>query len=207
MFHLAMKIPHKIYVAVSGGSDSMAVLDFLTRDGKRNVTVLNFNHGTEFGKESQMFVKEYCETLNIKFCSGEIQREKEKGESPEEYWRKERYQFFSQFNDTPIILAHHLNDAVETWVFSAIHGNPKLIPIKSGNIIRPFLLAREFDLQNWCEDHSIPFLDDPANLETRYPRVRIRIFILPEIEVINPGIYKVVKKKYLEIMKNGEAEF
>lgn len=163
MIHLTIKIPHKVYVAVSGGPDSMAALGFASYFGKRDVTVLNFDHGTSFGWSSQGFVKYYCKKNNIKLHTGKIEREREKDESPEEYWRNERYNFFSNFSDAPIVLGHTLDDAVETWIFSAIHGNPKIIPIKSGNVIRPLLLTRKYDLTNWCDSHNITYLIDPAN--------------------------------------------
>lgn len=201
MIHLATKIPKKVYIGVSGGPDSMAALDFIFHKGRRNVVVLNFHHGTEFGRISQSFVKEYCESKNIPFYTDEIKRCRLSKESPEEYWRNERYEFFSKFLDAPIVLAHNLDDAIETWIFSAVNGDPKLIPIKSGNVIRPFLLASKNKLTKWCDKHHIPYLIDPANNSLKYPRVRIRKNIIPEILEVNPGIDKVIRKKYLEAMK------
>jgi len=199
MIHLTIKIPEKVYIGVSGGSDSMAALDFCFHKGRRKVVVLNFNHGTEFGKISQKFVKEYCESHNIEFHSGIIQRDKVKGESPESYWRNERYRFFSYFNNAPIVLAHTLDDCVETYIFTTINGESKLIPIKRGNIIRPFLLATKKELIKWDVNHDVPFLNDPANDDLKYPRVRIRHMIIPQVKQINPGIDKVIRKKYLEM--------
>jgi len=199
MIHLVTKIPNKVYVAVSGGPDSMAALDFVFHNNKRDVTVLNFDHGTKFGKTAQSFVETYCLNRDIPFYGGQIRRERVKKESPEEYWRNERYNFFSNFTDVPIVLAHTLDDAIETWIFTSIHGNPKLIPIKTRNVIRPFLMTKKKALIKWCKNRGIYFLEDGANKELKYPRVRIRLNIIPEVKKINPGIGKVIRKKYLEI--------
>jgi tRNA(Ile)-lysidine synthase len=199
MIHLATKIPHKVYVGLSGGSDSMAALDFVFNRGKREVIALNFNHGTKFGKESEIFLKLYCEKRNIPLITGKITRKRMAKESPEEYWRNERYHFFSKFSDAPIVLAHTLDDAIETWIFTSIHGNPKLIPIKSGNVIRPFITTSKKKLVNWCKKHNVPHMEDQSNFNLKYPRVRIRLNIVPSVLKINPGIGKVIRKKYLEL--------
>ena len=52
------KVPDDVFVAVSGGADSMAGLDFLNR--RKRVTALYFNHGTSFGDNSESFLKNYC---------------------------------------------------------------------------------------------------------------------------------------------------
>lgn len=205
MIHLIGKIPNKIYVACSGGPDSMAALDFLIR-GKRDVTVLSFNHGTEFGDQAEEFLIKHCAIKDIKAHFGKITRSKYKNESPEEFWRNERYKFFFQFDDVPIVLAHHLNDAIETWLFSSMHGNPKLIPVQSGNLIRPFLITPKQELVDWCFRYDIPYLKDPSNKNLRYPRARIRHMIMPNVKMINPGIAKVIKKKYLRERKDLEKK-
>jgi len=204
MFKLLMKIPRTVYVAVSGGADSMAVLDFL-RNG-HNVHVLHFNHGTEHGAEAWKFVLRYVNKHNLTADFGSIAdygAEIPKGMSKEDFWRRRRYHFFKESTkgEQSLVLAHNLDDAVETWLFSAINGNPKLIPPTRDNIIRPFLLVKKADLRDWCVRKNIPFLDDPSNDDVSYPRIRLRNIIIPEILKINPGIYKVVAKKYISVFK------
>ena len=85
MISVLGSIPQKVYVAVSGGADSMAVLDFLGRSN-REVTALYFNHGTEFSNKAEDFVKEYCNKNKIPLYMGAISRSKKSDESQEEYW-------------------------------------------------------------------------------------------------------------------------
>ena len=202
MINVLGSIPQKVYVAVSGGADSMAVLDFLNRS-KREVSALYFNHGTEFSNKAEAFVKEYCNKSKVPLYMGSISRPKKREESLEEYWRNERYSFFSCFPDQKIITCHHLDDAVETWLFTSIHGNPDLIPYARDNFIRPFLTTKKDDLLNWCDRKDVPFLEDPSNSDVSFMRNFIRHDLLKSVLTINPGIQKVVKKKVKTMFENS----
>ena len=63
MIRLSMKLPRKIAIAVSGGPDSMAALDFLSKN--KDLTVLHFNHGTSHAKQAEYIVRDYCKSRNI----------------------------------------------------------------------------------------------------------------------------------------------
>lgn len=191
-------------IAVSGGPDSMAVLNFLSRS-KRDIFVLYFNHGTDHAKDAEHLVSDYCGLRNIPYAIGNISRDKYKDESQEEYWRNERYAFFSNYRGRPsrlsdrwIITCHHLDDAVETWIFTSLNGNPMLIPYKRDNFLRPFLVTRKDDLVAWCDRKKVPYIIDPSNNNTDYMRNFIRHILIPNALVVNPGLHKVVKKKVLE---------
>lgn len=190
------KLPQKVYLALSGGPDSMAVLDFLLRGGKE-VIALYFNHGTDHGDYAEEFVTGYCDERGVELYISHKNRERERGESPEEYWRNMRYDFFNRYTDAPIILCQHLNDQAEQYLFSAMNGNPDIMPCQSGNIIRPFMLNTKEELLDWCDRKDVPYVIDPSNADTRYMRNQIRHKIMPEVLKVNPGFLKVIKKKIL----------
>ena len=194
MLHLLGKIPTDCYVAVSGGADSMAVLDF-ANNNKRKITVLYFNHGTSFGKESQKFLEDYCSFKNLELKIGQISQEKSTDQSWEEYWRIQRYNWFANFSDKPILMAHNLNDQMENWLFTSFHGCGRLIPYSNKNIIRPFMLNSKSKLIDWCVSHNVLWLEDPSNQDVKYMRNKIRADILPEVLKVNPGFAKVIAKK------------
>jgi len=228
MIKLLGSIPNKIAIAVSGGPDSMAALNFLRNGGKREVLALHFNHGTgRHSVEAEALLQCYCEDNGVPLVVGQLSRGKLKEESKEEFWRNERYSFFGDYllgpfsqlmqpserrrinayqieydlladfyySNPPIITCHHLDDAVETWIFTSLHGNSMLIPYKRDNFIRPFLSTRKAELTDWCENKRIPYIIDPSNEDTSYMRNFIRHTLLPNALRVNPGLHKVVRKR------------
>jgi len=110
----------------------------------------------------------------------------------EEYWRRERYTFLEELG--PVITCHHLDDCVETYIWSSLHGTPKVIPLTRNNVIRPFLTTRKQDLIYWCESHNVPWIEDESNKNSRYTRNYIRNELIPHALHVNPGLPKLVKK-------------
>ena len=197
MIKLLGKIPNNIFVAVSGGADSMAALSFVDT-GRRNVRVLHFDHGSEHAKDAREFVQDFCTDRDIPVHVGALTRTKNDGESWEEYWRNERYSFLKQYSSSaPIITAHHLDDVAEWWIFTSLRGDGKLMPYqnKEYNIIRPFLASPRTSLVSWCDRHGVPYLHDPSNDSRAHMRNVIRHDIMPSALVVNPGLAKTMKKK------------
>jgi tRNA(Ile)-lysidine synthase len=193
MIKLLGRVPDAIYVACSGGPDSMAALNFLN-NGRRIVRVAHFDHGTEHADEARQFVIDYCKKKQIEYTLGTVSRKRNASESREEFWRNERYRFFKTL-DAPIVTAHHLNDVSEWWVFTALHGMPKLIPYRNESVIRPFLMTPKRELLRWNEKHEVMSIDDPSNKNTVHMRNLIRHRIMPQCIKVNPGLEKVLKKK------------
>jgi tRNA(Ile)-lysidine synthase len=167
MIHVQHKIPRTVGVAVSGGVDSMAVVDFLRR--RHLVTVLHFNHGTAYSSSAQELVSLYCQRHNLNLVVGKLEQEKPQHKSWEEHWRDERYKFFTS-QDHIVVLGHHLDDCVETYVFNMCHGNGYTIPYQHANCIRPFRLTRKEEFIDWAKRHNVPWVDDPSNNDTNYAR-------------------------------------
>jgi tRNA(Ile)-lysidine synthase TilS/MesJ len=186
-------IPNPCYLALSGGSDSIGGQTFLTNFKKKDIQPVFFDHDTETSKKALDFLLSNGYTPLV----GKISQIKGKGESWEEYWRNERYKFFSSLNK-PVITCHHLDDAIETWVFAWINGGERMIFPVNGNILRPFLFFPKQLLIDICERTGKKWIEDETNLDLSHPRNRIRHVILPEIKKINPGIEKLVRKKYIE---------
>ena len=205
MIKLLGKIPVTVNVAVSGGPDSMAVLDFL-RKGKRNVTAVYFNHNTAHGYAAQGFVTNYCVENEIPLITGHIKNPDPMGKSKEEYWRNERHAFFTSL-DGPVVTGHHLDDSVEWWVFSSLHGTGRLIPYSRDNVIRPFLLTPRSSLLAWNDKNNLPYLNDPGNKDESFMRSIVRHKIVPEALRVNPGLRKVLFKKIQSESVNLESNW
>lgn len=117
----------------------------------------------------------------------------------EEHWRDERYKFFNNFQT--VVTAHHLDDCIETYLWSAMHGSAKLIPYQRGNVIRPFLTTSKSDLFDWCARKNLSFCHDTSNDDDKYIRNYIRKHVIPHAYKVNPGIDKVIKKLILDARK------
>lgn len=200
MIKLMDKLPRHIYVACSGGVDSMAALDFLRRN--HQITVAYFDHAADNSRDAFMHVEKYCADHGIPVVIGTASRLRHKDESLEEYWREERYAFFDKLVET-VVVAHHLDDAVETWLWGSINGQPKLPELRRGNVIRPFLCTRKEDLVAWCENHSVTWVDDTSNTNLDFTRNYIRRELMPHVLKVNPGIHKTIKKRLQEKHKDA----
>lgn len=190
MLKLLFPIPKEVTVAFSGGVDSVAVVDFLSR--KHDVTCAFFHHGTENSDRAMEFVAKFCTYRSLPMIYGTCKSAKQKEESQEEYWRRERYDFLDQLGY--VITAHHLDDCVETYLWSCMHGTPKVIPAKRNNIYRPFLTTRKDEFVSWCVRHHVNWIEDLSNNDTKYTRNYIRHNLMPHILKVNPGIHTVVKR-------------
>lgn len=197
MIRIIGKIPSNVVIACSGGIDSMVMTHFL-QQGRRNIKLAYFNHDTFHSKQAQDFVEDYANKNNLDLFVGRVQGSKGK-RSIEEFWRDERYSFFNKINSQFIITCHHLDDAVETWVMSAMHGCCKLIPYKRGeNIYRPFLMTPKKVIKQYADRKHVSWVEDPTNARTEYIRNHIRHSMMPGILKVNPGIRTMIRKKLIE---------
>lgn len=203
MIKILGSIPDKIAVACGCGAESMAIIDFLRRTS-REVHVLYVNHGTEFGTECESFLVERLgeNLLDSALHFMDIQGRKPQGVSQELFWREGRYFALGEWqrkHECPIITCHHLDDQVETWLWSVLRtGEPKLIPYSREQVIRPFLMTPKQDFINYCQRFGIPYLEDPSNEDTRFTRNYIRHQLVPHALVVNPGLRKVIARKTQE---------
>ena len=197
MIHILNKIPNRVTVACSGGLDSMAIVNFLL-NGKKKVDLAYFNHDTIHAKEAEQFVKRFAGVKRLNLVVGRVKGQKGR-KSLEEFWRDERYAFFNSLGSPFIITCHHLDDCVETWLMSSLHGQGKLIPYNRNNIYRPFLLTEKSELKDYVARHDIDWVEDPSNSNTNHSRNYVRRHMMPHVLRVNPGIKKTIRKKIIEI--------
>lgn len=204
MIQLLNNIPRSVTIALSGGVDSMAVLDFLSYN--HDVTAAFFHHGTTASDQALEFLNKECHERHVSLIVGKISAiTPSKGVSKEEHWRLERYEFLSKFPS--VITAHHLDDVAETWIWSSLHGQSKLLPYSRGNVIRPFLLNRKYDLENWANRKSVKYVYDASNNDLSYTRNFIRHELMNKAVKVNPGLHSMLKRKIEEKFKNKLTDY
>ena len=198
MFELMNKLNwmETIGVAFSGGVDSVALTEYLISK-KFNVVLFYFDHHDVNSEKERAFVLKYAHDRGLTLVCGQSVREKPVEESKEEFWRKQRYDFLHN-QKMQIATGHTLNDVVEWYLFTCMHGEGHIMPYQNKNVIRPLLLTPKEDLIKYCVNHHIAWCEDASNVDVTFAaRNRIRHNILPEATKINPGLFKVIKKKLM----------
>lgn len=194
MINMTMRIPAEVAVGWSGGVDSMAVVDFLSR--RHKLTVIYVNHHTPHSEYVSSQAKSLLERYDVDFYEHSIDPIIPKDRSVEEHWRMERYKAFHSY-DMPVITCHHLDDCVETWIWSSLNGQGKIIPETNGNVIRPFRPTPKSKFIEWAQRKDVKWIEDNSNKDNKYIRNYIRNEMMPHVLKVNPGIQKVIKKKVL----------
>ena len=202
MIKLLTKVPHRINLAFSGGVDSLSVAHFLKR-GKRDLTLLHFNHGCEYSDQIEKECRERAESLSVPIVVKKIDDATcPKGQSLEDFWRRARYKWLRSFNEQ-FITCHHLDDAIVTSIISLLNtGVSSLIPVKDDLVLRPFLITKKQELVDYANNHALVPVFDYYNNDMSKQRNYITENVLPHILHTHPGYYKVIKKRYLNGLKN-----
>lgn len=189
-----------VLVALSGGADSMALLNVLYSikdEYSLTLCAAHFNHkirGDEADRDEK-FCVEICREMGVELFveSADIPAlSKQRGIGEEECGRQERYAFFERVApDAKVATAHTLSDCEETFLFNLARGASlkglTSIPPVRGNIIRPLISCSRDEIERYCEQNNIEFVTDSTNLQDEYTRNRIRHRAVPELKNINPS--------------------
>lgn len=206
MLKMTHRLPHDtIKLAFSGGVDSLAIANFWKR--KSNVVLMHFNHGCEYSDEIEAQARDRAALLNMPIIVGHLTEEKPSNQSLEEFWRIQRYRFLYGGEGNHVVTGHHLDDAIETWLWSSMHGEGKIISPKAdythngktNTLHRPFLLTPKRNIEEYAHRHGLMPVDDPFNRSDKSMRNYIRNTMMPHVLHVNPGIEKTIRKKYLEM--------
>ena len=190
-----------IIVAVSGGVDSVVLLDLLMTVSEfffLTLGVVHVNHkirGSESDQDEQ-FVRDLCEEKGIPFFYSSLPLQSpDSSESWEAYARRFRYQFFEQIRKKGkydlVATAHHADDQAETILMHVIEGSgiQGLIGIRErrSKIIRPLLPFIKQQVVEYARDKKLDYRTDPTNKDITYKRNYIRHELIPGILRLNPG--------------------
>lgn len=206
-----------ITVALSGGADSMALLNVLLElkdELKISVEAAHFNHlirGAEAERDEE-FVKSACEKLGVRLYigRGDVPKyAKEKGISLETAAREMRYDYLNRINKDFIATAHTASDNLETVLFNLARGTAIDglcgIPPKREIFIRPLIMATRNQVEEYCEQNNISYVTDSTNLSDDYTRNKIRHKIVPVLKEINPSLEKTVTRMSVSLKQDSIA--
>ncbi len=194
-----------LLVAVSGGVDSVVLLDLLRQvqfEWKLRLKIIHLNHGIR-GSEADLdeaFVRSLAERLQIEgiFEKQDVPAyQEEHGLGLEEAAREVRYRFYERIlaetGFKKVALGHQKNDQAETILANFLRGaganGLSGIRAQRGPFIRPLLWASREEILHYAEERRLDFNEDTSNADVGYRRNRIRHELLPYLkEHFNPEI-------------------
>jgi len=192
-----------VYVALSGGADSVCLFDILDKlQTKLNfkLAACHFNHRMR-GEESerdQKFVQEICQKRGVELKLGSFSGKNALKSELEA--RNARYAYFEKIltskRGVKIALAHNANDLSETFLMRLIRGTGlkgmRSIPLQRKNFFRPLLPCTREQILCYLEEEKLPFMNDSSNKNTAYLRNKIRHNLLPRLLEQNPNFYQTM---------------
>lgn len=202
----------KIILGVSGGPDSIAMLDILNQlkaEMKFEIIVVHINHSIRGNdaNEDEQYVKEYCQKRGIECYTKKIDVPmiaKNEKMGIEETGRIVRYKYFDEIlqktNSNKIAIAHNKNDKVETIIMhllrgSGVSGLKGIEPIREGKYIKPLIECDRKEIEEYCEKNNLQPKIDKTNFENDCTRNKIRNIVIPYIkEQFNPNIIETITR-------------
>ena len=210
-----IKSGDKIVLAVSGGPDSIFMLDILNKIRQNpknnlsfNIIVCHVNHMIrKESEEDETYVINFCKKNNIEYYIKRIDVQKyanNKKVGTEEAGRIVRYEFFDEIMQktkaNKIAIAHNKNDKVETIIMNLLRGSGSLgikgiEPKRDEKYIRPIIEIERADIEKYCNQNKLEPRIDKTNFENTYTRNKIRNIVIPYIQKeFNPNIVNTITR-------------
>lgn len=192
-------------VALSGGSDSVALLHYLLHQPAQSrivATHCNFHLRGEESMRDQHFCEELCRRLGVELLVHDFDTHRFMAEehlSLELAARRQRYAWWDELaaayeadgHTVQIAVGHHRDDSIETMLFHLMRGTGIKgltgIPSQNGRIIRPLSTWSRHDILDYIDRNGLSFVTDSSNLLNEAMRNQIRNLLLPLMEQINPN--------------------
>lgn len=188
----------KLLLAVSGGSDSTALLHVMSRVSEARGFVL-FAHGIDHGlrpeaREELDRAESLATTLGIPFSRSSVQLSGHANLQANA--RQLRYEALRvrarELDSKFIVTAHHATDRAETVLLRMLRGAGLLglgvMPVLDGDLLRPFIRAQKSDVLLHLERHHLGYSQDPSNTNPKFTRVRVRTELIPLMESLDPSL-------------------
>jgi tRNA(Ile)-lysidine synthase len=197
----------RLVAAVSGGADSVCLLDVLHHMKKGlglTLIVAHFNHGLrpDADEDETRFVRDLAASLDLDVVVSKADPPLDpRGPSLEEKARGLRYRFLREVREgcaaQKIATGHTLNDQAETVLMRLLRGSgpPGLSgiqPVRKGGIIRPLIEVTREDILTYLDNRKLQHITDPSNVETRHLRNDIRLHLIPRLETYQPRIIEIL---------------
>jgi len=186
----------RVGLAVSGGSDSVALAFLLTKGGKkrnaaRRFVILHVDHGLRpESKEEYRFVRNLAKRLGIPFKGTHAKIRKRAGESLEMAARRVRLAFFAkcvnELGLAAVATGHHMDDVAETFLMklrrASLCGIRETSEVGTIRFVRPLLGCRDAELKAYLRKYGETWREDASNDDVSIERNKVRHEVIPFLE-------------------------
>jgi len=217
--HRLIPAGSRLLAAVSGGVDSIVMLDVLHRLSTEldfNLAVGHVNHNMR-GEEARLdaeSVREAAQGLGLEFRLGEIPAsEWQQGGNRQERARDLRFELLRsmahEMSAQFIATAHNADDQAETFIDRLLRGSGPHglsgIARRNGDLVRPLLDCTRSEIVEYAQVHGIKWREDRSNADCKYRRSRIRHEIMPLLRLFNPQATEFICNASQAIRSQSEA--
>ncbi len=204
MHNVDLRYGETVIVGVSGGPDSMCLLNLLIEARKAldlKIVCAHVNHNVrKESSEEKIFVEKYCQKNNIIF---EYMKIEEYGDDNfHNEARSKRYSYFGslikKYHARYLFMAHHGDDLMETILMRIVRGSTlkgysgfsKVVNMGEYVILRPLIDVTKEEIYNYDKKNKIPFVTDKSNEKDVYTRNRFRKYIVPQFKKEDPNVHQ-----------------
>ena len=197
-----------LLVLVSGGGDSVALLDVAVRL-KARVSVLHVNYGLREGADAdETLVRELCERLGVRLRAERVKLGNDTG-NLQERARDARYALAERLAAADYAAAHTASDQAETVLYRlavspgsrALHG----MPPRRGRLVRPLLAVTREEVRAYLRERGLAWREDPSNADRRFARARVRHDLLDALRSIGPAPERTLAETARQLREEAEV--
>jgi tRNA(Ile)-lysidine synthase len=204
-----------LLVMVSGGGDSVALLDIADRLGAR-VSALHVNYGLREGaSDDEALVQQLCDERNIGLTVERVELGIEEGSGRhgpgnlQERARDARYALAEGLAVGDYAAAHTASDQAETVLYRlavspgsrALHG---MAP-RRGRLVRPLLGVTREEVRDYLHARGLDWREDPSNADRRFARARVRHDVLGALRELSPAVERTIAETARQLREEAEV--
>ncbi|HEY1274997.1 MAG TPA: tRNA lysidine(34) synthetase TilS, partial [Thermoleophilaceae bacterium] len=196
-----------LLVMLSGGGDSVCLLDVALRLGAR-VTALHVNYGLREGAESdEALCRALCERLGVPLAAERVALPAQG--NLQEQAREARYTLAERRAEGDYAAAHTATDQAETVLYrlAVSPGSRALLGMapRRGRLVRPLLGATREEVRSYLRARGLEWREDPSNSDRRFSRARVRHDVLEALRELNPAAERNIAETARQLREESEV--
>jgi tRNA(Ile)-lysidine synthase len=198
-----------LLVLVSGGGDSVALLDVAVRLEAR-VSALHVNYGLREGASGdEEFVRELCAGLGVPLFAERVALGEDPSGNLQERARDARYALAERLTEGDYAAAHTASDQAETVLYrlAVSPGSRALYGMapRRGRLVRPLLGVTREEVRSYLRSRGLEWREDPSNADRRFARARVRHDLMEALRTVGPAAERTIAETARQLREEAEV--